>query len=327
MSIPITNAPKVGIVLVNYTGWPTTVKGLQALQHLAYPNVCVLVVDNASPDDSAAELAKRQVELNFTLIQNPENTGYAGGNNVGIQAAFDNHQCDAVWLLNNDAEAAPDSLQALVDAWQTHSNASHNKQREHLYGSVLRYPDDTYQQAGIRLNPWTGQLRGYPAPTLDSDSPPSITPVDAVGGASLFIPQAVYQQIGLLPEDYFLYVEDVAYALQAKASGIRSFIVSGSVVIHDEGATVSNNTEGPSNSPSPMAQYYYQRNRIAVLWRWLPWPQKLTMAGYTLFRLARLGLKFWIDSERHRHGFRLLRRALVDAALGRLGKVDPGRLT
>jgi GT2 family glycosyltransferase len=307
----------VGIILVNYTGWQTTVKGLQALKTLDYPDFHVIVVDNASPDDSAQQLDGLQELLGFTLINNSENAGYSGGNNVGIRYAIEQLKCQAVWLLNNDTKASPDSLTALITEVQTHGEQA-------LYGSLLRYPDGRYQQAGIRLNPWTGQLRGYPQPA-DNISDSSVLPVDAIGGASLLIPTPVIQSSGYLPEEYFLYAEDVAYALQAKANGCQRYIVPSSVVIHDEGATVSGNNSYQS-SPSPMAQYYYQRNRFAVLWRWLPWPQKLTMAGYSLVRWARLGLKALFNSERHRHGFQLFHRGLIDAALGRLGKVPFQRL-
>lgn len=309
----------VGIILVNYTGWQTTVNALQALKTLDYPDFHVIVVDNASPDDSAQQLDGLQESLGFTLINNSENAGYSGGNNVGIRFAIEQLKCQAVWLLNNDTQASPDSLTALMAAVKTHGEQA-------LYGSLLRYPDGRYQQAGIRLNPWIGQLRGYPQPA-DNTLENVVLPVDAIGGASLLIPTSVIQLSGYLPEEYFLYAEDVAYALQAKANGCQRYIVPSSVVIHDEGATVSgNNSHQSSPSPSPMAQYYYQRNRVVVLWHWLPWPQKLTMAGYSLVRLLRLGLKALVNPERHRHGFTLFYRGLIDAVLGRLGKVPSQRL-
>jgi len=105
-------APKVEIIILNWNRFRDTAECLESVFRIRYPNFSVVVVDNGSEDDSAA-----QVENTFdrvTLIRNRENLGYAEGNNVGIRHALENG-ADYVWLLNNDTVVDREALAALVD--------------------------------------------------------------------------------------------------------------------------------------------------------------------------------------------------------------------
>lgn len=106
-------APLVAVILLNWNGWRDTVQCVESLRHLDYPRVLVIVVDNASADDSVKRI--RAAFPNVTLIENHENLGYAGGTNVGIRYALD-HGAAMCWLLNNDTIAPPEALTPLVRA-------------------------------------------------------------------------------------------------------------------------------------------------------------------------------------------------------------------
>lgn len=305
--------PVIVVVLVNYKGAKDTLQCIKALQTVDCPKgyeLHVVVVDNASPDDSVPVLhdglrdglSNYDRSLPVELVESPSNGGFSAGNNIGIQWAKDHYQQRLfhIWLLNNDTQPQPNALVALVQAAEGPKNPV-------LAGSVLRYPDGRFQQGGIRINRWTGQLRGY---SESSDKTPR--PVDAVSGASLLIPRPVLESVGLLDESHFLYVEDVDYCLAAKAKGIDALLVPDSVVSHEEGAS----TGKAGNRASLMTQYYYQRNRMAVLSRYLNPLQWVTLHAYALFRWLRMGVKAALVPSR-REEFAVLTRALCDYSRGR----------
>src|SRR5690606_24319194 len=104
--------PSVAIILVNWNSYTHTKKCLLSLREIIYRNYKTIVVDNGSSDGSGDSLEKEFEEL--TLIRNPENLGFTGGNNVGIKYA-----CESgfkyLMLLNNDTEVEPDFLTPLIE--------------------------------------------------------------------------------------------------------------------------------------------------------------------------------------------------------------------
>src|SRR5665647_644486 len=92
-------SPLVSIVTVSYNHPDVTCALLESLQHITYPNIEVIVVDNASPNDNPAIICQLHPEIIF--IQSKENLGFAGGNNLGIRQAKGKY----ILLLNNDTEA------------------------------------------------------------------------------------------------------------------------------------------------------------------------------------------------------------------------------
>jgi GT2 family glycosyltransferase len=91
--------PKVGIVLVNYNGAKFQNDSIRSVQNLSYHNYEVIVVDNASTDNSIMML--REEFPWVTIIDAKKNLGVAAGNNIGIKYAI-KHGADYIMLLNND---------------------------------------------------------------------------------------------------------------------------------------------------------------------------------------------------------------------------------
>jgi GT2 family glycosyltransferase len=256
--------PRVAVVLLNYTHADKTLRCIESLTRLNADNLYILVVDNASPDDSLTRL--KASPLPFTLIESPVNGGYSAGCNLGIQAAL-TLGADYVWLLNNDAWVQPDSLRPLlIESQQTGG----------LAGSVLRYPDGRYQQVGSRVTFWTGRVRGYPEGSLHDGMP-----VQLLSGASMIIPVSVFQHIGLLAEEYFLYFEDGDFCERARRAGFACTLALGSTVFHEEGGTTGRQ----------LPPYYYQRNRLIFCSRFGTVLQKSILLLYTLYRLIRAWMK------------------------------------
>ena len=141
--------PLVSIITINYEHPHVTCALLESLRHISYPNIEVIVVDNASVKDDPAIISLLFPEVIF--IQSKENLGFACGNNLGIRQA----KGEYIMLLNNDTEVEPGFIEPLISKLQSDS----------LIGAVspkIRFfhTPDTIQYAGIK--PYTPvTLRQY----------------------------------------------------------------------------------------------------------------------------------------------------------------------
>lgn len=99
--------PKVYIIILNWNGLKDTLECLESVFKLDYLNFEVIVVDNGSTDDSVNVILKTYPQVR--LIENRENLGYTGGNNIGMRYAIE-RDADYIWLLNNDTIVEEDTL-------------------------------------------------------------------------------------------------------------------------------------------------------------------------------------------------------------------------
>ncbi len=260
--------PLVYILLLNYQGTNDTLACLESLQELKYPNFKIVVVDNCSGDDSLERLQQVQSQYDFHLIASEENRGFSAGNNQGIEFA-NSKKSDYIWLLNNDTTVEAGALGHLVQEAQKTGG---------LVGSLLLYPDRTYQQVGTRIQWNTGRTRGIPETEIkDGMELPTLS------GASMLIPVPLIKRMGPLDESYFLYFEDGEFCLRASRKGYPITLAIRSRVFHKEGAS--------TGKRSPASQYYYQRNRLKMLMAYASGLDQITIILYTLFRLIRSIIK------------------------------------
>ena len=216
--------PKVFVVILNWNGLKDTVECLESVFKLDYPKFKVLVVDNGSRDDSVQLIRGKYKDV--TLIENTENLGFAGGNNVGIRYALDN-SAEYVWLLNNDTAVATDSLSKLVVTAESSPGIA-------LVSPVIYYFDDPkqIQFAGSNVK-WKDLSFIYP--DLSSET---IRPDFQVGknvtlwGTALLVKRSCIVKIGLLKEEYFAYWEDLEYSLRSLNSGLRNVVCTSAQITH-----------------------------------------------------------------------------------------------
>lgn len=259
--------PSVAVVLVNYNSAADTIACVESLQTMPWPNLRIIVVDNASQDDSVSRL--KALEPAITLIASPINTGFSGGNNL----AFNHLQTDIpdyVWVLNNDTTVMPDTLTHLVRMAQQHPNS--------LVGPRIEYPDGRFQRVGNHLNRWTGRLKDYPEKGVQDGQV-----VECLSGCSMLIPAACLALIKGFNDDYFLYCEDNDLCYRAAEHGYVSRIALQAKVIHKEGATTGK---------QPAARvYYYHRNRLRLARHVCHGGQWTLVQLYSQYRLWRAKMK------------------------------------
>ncbi len=190
--------PLVSLIVVTYNSAAELPSFFAALASTTYPHYEVIVVDNASTDATAADLAAYPA----TASVSPTNLGFGRGCNRGAAIA----QGEYLVFLNPDVQVTPAWLDVLIGHSQQHPDAI-------LCPSTL-YPDQA------------------PPP-----SDPALEVVAAVPGCALFIPRTIWEDVGPFDANIFLYWEDTELCWRASLLGYRIMADLGAIVYHQRGAS------------------------------------------------------------------------------------------
>jgi GT2 family glycosyltransferase len=240
--------PLISIISVHYNQLELTRAFLESLRLLTYKNIEIIVIDNGSTKEPVKPLIKDFPEAQF--IVNQENLGFAGGNNLGIKVA----KGDYLLFLNNDTEPAPDFIEPLLKVFRENELVGMASPK------IIYHGTNKIQFVGSgSINPYTGRsFREYFKEEDNNDFNFS-KPTEMLHGAALMVRREVIEKIGLMPEVYFLYYEEVDWCSSAKKLGYELWIVASSVVYHKESMSIGKN--------SPFKTYYMTRGRILYLRR------------------------------------------------------------
>lgn len=241
--------PLVSIITISYDHPEVTCALLESLRHITYPNVEVIVVDNASPKDDPAIIHQSYPEIIF--IQSKVNLGFAGGNNLGIVQAKGKY----ILLLNNDTEVEPGFLEPLVAKLESNSSIGAVSPKIKFF-----FQPDTIQYSGqAPINPYTMRSHGYGYGAKDTGQFDNDALTSFVHGAAMMIPTEVIKKVGMMAEIYFLYYEELDWAARIRAAGFQLWYVYNSTVMHKESMS--------TGKLSPFKTYYMNRARILYLRR------------------------------------------------------------
>lgn len=237
----------VFVVIVNYRTGPLAVECLASLapELPALRGGRVVVVDNASGDDSVAQITRAIEAAGWRgwaeVIDLPRNGGFAYGNNRAIERVREHDPAfGSIVFLNPDATVRPGALAALVAHLEGHADAGivgasiedeHGKRQRsaHLFPSPLSELDEAASLGAL------SRVIGSRAMALAASSRPCVC--DWVSGACFAVRRQLFDQIGLLDEGYFLYFEETEFCLRAKRAGWSCWFVPEARVVHREGAS------------------------------------------------------------------------------------------
>ena len=296
--------PSVSIIILNYNGREDTLACLRSMEHLTYPNVQVIVVDNGSTDGSVE--AFRAQHPRFTLIETGANLGFTGGNNVGIRHAQE-QGADYIMLLNNDTVVAPDMLDVMVAVMEANPGVG-------VTGPTIYYYDapETIWSAGGGID-WSRGLTWMIGIDEEDKAQFGLSPrsVDFVTGCAILARREVWQKVGLLDDKFFMYYEETEWCVRARRAGFD--------IMHVPSAMVWHKISKEQRAASTRTYYYMTRNRLLFLYR-----SRVGLRTWanTLLELARTFVSWsvrpkWQD-RRHLRG--VMVRAVTDFTLGRFGR-------
>lgn len=215
----------VAVVIPNLNGLSHLPDCLQALSEQTRPADEIVVVDNGSTDGSLAYLAERWPDVRVVTLGS--NTGFPSACNAGIAATT----APLVVLLNNDTAAEPGWLEHLVDAMDADPGCSWASSK------LVRFDDPaTMDSAGHAYSIWVGAARnlGEGEPAADWDAPRRIFGASA---AAAVYRRSLFEDIGVLDDEFFLIHEDTDLDLRATMAGHRCRYVPDAVVRHKRGAS------------------------------------------------------------------------------------------
>lgn len=239
------HADNVAVSILNWNNYIDTKECIESVMDIEYDNYDIILVDNNSSDDSAIRLRKNFP--NIFHLQSNTNRGFAGGHNMAIKWAMENNT-DYIMILNNDV-LIPDStiLSELV------SFLKRNPKCGIVSPMITCYPDTTsiWFQKGTLNHQVGSPQHEY---TVD---PNQIITNDYVPFVGVLVNVEIFKNVGLLPEGYFMYYEDVDFCTRVREAGYEILTNTNSKLWHK-----GNRTSG--KSMDPIRSYYNTRNQ----WVW-----------------------------------------------------------
>ncbi len=237
--------PAVTIVIVNWNKRRHVINLLDSLRSIEYDNYSIVIVDNASTDDSVTAI--RGHELPVVLLENRENLGGTGGFNAGMNHAIGHLSQEYIWLLDNDAEVLPGTLGALVTLMEGDKTIG-------LAGSCIMSPED--HGLIVEAGAFVGWRSGTSDPHLryhriDSCQGARVIDVDSVAACSALVRAEVVRRVGVMDERFFLHWDDIDYSIRVRDAGFRVVASLDAPAFH-----------GAEKGYSPITLYYDFRNAL-----------------------------------------------------------------
>ena len=254
----------VSIITINYNGLADTCELIDSIPFSS--TVEMIVVDNGSHDDEASVIERRYPHI--TVVRSDRNLGFAGGNNLGIKAAHGKY----LFLLNNDTTF--ESFQPLIDRLESSPKIA-------VVCPKIRFSwdDCPIQFAGYTpLSSVTLRNRAIGCGETDRGQYSTAHPTPYAHGAAMMVKREALERVGLMPECYFLYYEELDWSMMFTRAGYEIWYEPGCTIYHKESRT--------TGQGSPLRTYYITRNRLLFAQRNVDMPARLLTYLYLLFGVA-----------------------------------------
>ena len=250
---------ELSIITVNYNGLKDTCELMDTLP-LDDTSLEVIVVDNASKDDEASVIAQRYPQVK--AIRSEKNLGFAGGNNLGIKAA----QGKYLFFINNDTllykEVEGEGWKVKGDMFRPLINRLESSPKIGAVCPKIRFTwaDSPIQFAGYTpLSTITMRNRsiGFGEKEQGQYNTPHPTPY--AHGAAMMVKREAIEKAGMMPENYFLYYEELDWSVMIRRAGYEIWYEPTSTIFHKESQSTGQH--------SPLRTYYITRNRLMFVSR------------------------------------------------------------
>lgn len=244
--------PKVSILILNWNNASETIACVESLRQQDYGNFEIVIVDNGSDREDFQRLARLGGEA--TIVRSDINLGFAGGCNFGIRRGIAGG-AEYVWLLNNDARVASETLARLVAVAEEHPGVGlvtpiiKDTMPPYVpepFCGIFDAANLTYQYTNdiSQARAWTENPSGHLV----------------LMGTALLLRRSVFETIGGLDERFFAYWEDTDYSIRASKAGFVNRIACDAYVLHPAKRIYTDGHEIAPHYP-----YYMARNEILLL--------------------------------------------------------------
>ena len=253
---------ELSIITINYNGLKDTCALIESIPF--NDKMEVIVVDNASTNDEASEIQKRFPYV--TIIKSDKNLGFAGGNNLGIKAARGKY----LFLVNNDTIFKEFTIQALINRLESSDNIG-------IVCPKIRFAwgNNPIQYTGYTpLSKVTVRNKSIGFGEEDKGQYEIAHPTPYAHGAAMLIKREALEKVGLMPECYFLYYEELDWSMMFTRAGYKIWYEPACTIYHKESQATGQN--------SPLRTYYITRNRLLLVKRNYKSINKCLTYGYLI---------------------------------------------
>ena len=241
---------ELSIITINYNGLKDTCELLETLP-LEDESMEVIVVDNASREYEATVIEQRYPQVK--VVRSPQNLGFAGGNNLGIQAAHGKY----LFFINNDTLLRHQTSDIRLLVSRLESDAK--------IGAVcpkirFNWGNNPIQYAGYTpLSRITLRNRSIGYGEEDKGQYDTAHKTPYAHGAAMLVKREAIDKAGMMPECYFLYYEELDWSLMIRRAGFDIWYEPACTIYHKESQATGQN--------SPLRTYYITRNRLLLVKR------------------------------------------------------------
>jgi GT2 family glycosyltransferase len=245
--------PLVSIITLNWNTTAVTCEFLTSIQEQnTYKNIEVIVVDNASDQDPTSAI--QSIVPSAKIIRNKKNVGFSAGNNIGIKAAGGKY----LFIVNNDTEFTPQLIESLLNVFQNNPDAGIVCPKFHYY-----FNKGVIEYAGYRpVNIFTGRNGMIGNGENDRGQYDRLSKTNYAHGGAMMVSRTAIENVGLLPELFFLYYEELDWSVKFKKKGYSIYFQPEALIYHKESMST-----GKTN---PLKTFYLTRNRILFMRRNMP---------------------------------------------------------
>ena len=257
---------ELSIITINYNGLKNTCALIESIPF--NDKMEVIVVDNASENQEAEQISSRFPYVK--VIKSDKNLGFAGGNNLGIRASKGKY----LFLINNDTYFEEFNVLALIDRLNS----------DPTIGIVcpkikFAWPPQPIQYAGYTpLSRITIRNQAIGFGEEDHGQYETAHPTPYAHGAAMLIKREAIDKVGLMPECYFLYYEELDWSMMFTRAGYQIWYEPKCTIFHKESQATGQN--------SPLRTYFITRNRLRLvkrnyqgLTRWLSFSYLIGVVG------------------------------------------------
>lgn len=249
----------VASVTTAYNGAHVLRQHIDALLEQRRPLEEIIVVDNASNDETSALLTKRYPQV--TVLRMSENLGIGGALAAGLAYAIRQKKHDWIWMFDQDSIPAPDALEIMMKEEQLLQHTASE------VGILAALAVD--QQMEISSTPWFWRNR-FIKPRAELLSQPLLF-TDLVITSGAMVRRKLVETIGFPRSDFFIDFVDYEYCLRARSHGYKIAVITRAKLRHEIGRTRTMHFLGRRwfwSDHRPFREYYMSRNLAYSVW-WL----------------------------------------------------------
>lgn len=281
-------------IVVNFENYIDTIETVNSLLEQVISFYKIVIIDNCSQNNSFLELESAfKNEKDVVILKTKTNGGFAYGNNFGLKYCLENYDFDFFMMINNDVKTGSELNSIFIEYY----NSYNGNDLGLLTGKIYYYdfPNKIWF-AGGKFSKL--KSTGYHIGNLEEDRGQfnNKKEIEFATGCLWFFHKKLLSQVGYLPEEYFMYLEDVDYCINIKRNNLKIIYIPEVAIWHKIGASSGNKVNSPKF-------FYDNRNRIILSRKYLSRIERIYFMIFLFINRTIWYLKLLIKFKKNKNTF------------------------